>query len=843
MLFSKASKACRIIPTSQIALLSGATIALALTHTSAQASCVTTGTIASGNCDASSIQYTTGSGASSIIVDSETTIFIEFKPENNAITPTSQSLRVIGNTIVSNPTYSAIYSQTSAPEHDLDVYLGSNVSATSVGGFGAVWLRNDVSGDLAIENHATVQATGGPGITLVTNMGNVDLVNYGVVTSTDDRGLYGDGGKNNVASSPVVVSITNAGTVNANTAGIRAINYQGLSEITNSGTVTTTTRQGVVAWSANGATKITNSGTVTAHDDFALQAWSTSSDVTVVNSGTLNAYDDTSHTDIGTGHDGIQAYADTSGNVYVTNTSKGVVNAPDATAISGIADNGNISIANAGSVIGLNGIDADAPIGSVKIANRGTISVTGDFGVNLKGGSLTNSGTIQGGSYGVRFEGSSNTITTSGKISGSTASIYYNAGGNRLNIESSASFNGLVDFNNTINNTTGFGAGSYSIPVARYLADKNTVQLDSNKQQVIYSTAASSSGAINVVEAGASASMFTTTQTITSSASTVMTDILSIDIDRNGPVYRENGSNIALGYTANKKNVEAENAIATMVGDGVALDAYGNMFWMRAFGGQSFDTSADTTAGHYGLALGFDHAFDQGRFGVMAGLGRSSNQTNDDTSKVTGDTAFGGLYARQSFGDYDFDSSLIAGGISSEADRQINLRAETAKGKFDGWFVSPELAISRAYGLPMGWTLTPKGVFRYTHGFFEGYSEHGSSQNITYDSRTTDSVQAALEVKLTKQHRFANGQQASLSFVGSVLDIYNLSDSAINASLQGTDFTIATADDRNVIGGKLGINTELNISSQMTFFAGANAGAYTNSTWDYSGNAGLKIKF
>ena len=79
--------------------------------------------------------------------------------------------------------------------------------------------------------------------------------------------------------------------------------------------------------------------------------------------------------------------------------------------------------------------------------------------------------------------------------------------------------------------------------------------------------------------------------------------------------------------------------------------------------------------------------------------------------------------------------------------------------------------------------------------------------------------------------------------MGSMLDIYNLSDSAINASLQGTDFTISTAGDRNVIGGKLGINTELNISSQMTLFAGANAGAYTNSTWDYSGNAGLKIKF
>ncbi|WP_319530031.1 hypothetical protein [uncultured Cohaesibacter sp.] len=61
-----------------------------------------------------------------------------------------------------------------------------------------------------------------------------------------------------------VVSITNSGTVDAYTAAIRAINYHGLSTITNTGTVSSTTRQGLVAWTQSGDVTVDNSGTVSA---------------------------------------------------------------------------------------------------------------------------------------------------------------------------------------------------------------------------------------------------------------------------------------------------------------------------------------------------------------------------------------------------------------------------------------------------------------------------------------------------------------------------------------------------------------------------------------------------
>ena len=493
-------------------------------------------------------------------------------------------------------------------------------------------------------------------------------------------------------------------------------------------------------------------------------------------------------------------------------------------------------------------VDTSSFVAGAFTVDSGSLAVTGSISgvtnaVTMNGATLGNSGSISGTQYGVLLATGGNQITNSGAISGGTASIYYAAGGNQLNIQPSASFGSLVDFNNTTGNTTAFGAGSYSIPVARYLTASNTVTLNNDRQSVLYDAAASSSGTINVVDASATGSTSTSTLAITSSVSTVMTDILSLDVNRNGPVHGSQGSGAALGYAATTPKSAGEKAIATVVGDGLAVDRYGNLLWMRAFGGQKFDAAIDSTAGHYGLALGIDHVFGQTRFGAMGGLGRMVNQMDDKSAKVSGNTVFGGLYARHAFDDSYFDTSLIAGGIFSTSERLINAGAQTATGKFDGWFVSPEMAISRERDLGSGWMLTPKAVARYTHGSFDGYSETGSSQNLTYGARSTDALQAALEMKITKRRQLADGRQASFSLTGTVLDTYNFGDSNLNASLQGTAFTVSTSQKRNVVGGKLGISTQFSFNPQTIIFAGANAGAYSDNSWDYSANVGFKAEF
>ncbi|WP_346897759.1 autotransporter domain-containing protein [uncultured Roseibium sp.] len=489
-----------------------------------------------------------------------------------------------------------------------------------------------------------------------------------------------------------------------------------------------------------------------------------------------------------------------------------------------------------------------AVAGAFTVNSGGALTVTSAISgvsdaVSMNGATLDNSGSISGSRYGILLTTGGNTLTNSGTISGGTASVYYAAGGNSLAITPTASFGALVDFNNTTGNTTSFGAGSYSVPVARYLTADNAIELNNSRQTVVYGNPASASGTINVIDAGATVSSFATTQMITSSVSTVMTDILSVDVDRSGPVYSPNESGPALGYETAKPRTDGEQAIATLIGDGLAIDPYGNLIWMRAFGGQSFDDDTDTTAAHYGVALGADHIFGQTRLGVMGGYGRMSNRANDGSSKVSGDTFFGGLYARHAFDNRYFDASLVAGGMFSDANRRINTGTQMATGTFGGWFLSPEMALSQNYGLSKGWMFTPKGILRYTHGSFDGYTEEGSSQNISYDPRTTDALQAALELKVTRRHRFANGRTASVSLAGTVLDTYNMSDSSFNATLQNTSFTISTSDQRHVIGGKLGLNTEVTLNPRAALFANTNAGIYSDNSWDYSANVGFKFRF
>ncbi len=383
----------------------------------AAASCSATGAVHSASCpDPTFIQVLTDAGATTLTVTGETVTGIEIAPVDSKIGPSTHTVTIDGATVVNNPAYSGVYSQTSAADHDLTMTIGADVKITSNGGFGGVWLRNDTSGDLTLTSAATVVATGADGITLTTNEGAVSLTNDGSVTSTDNRGLYADGGFNN--STPVTVAIVNNGTVDAYLAGARTIAYNGTASVTNTGTITSTTRQGMVAWSSMGDVELNNSGTVTARDDNGLHAMSEYGDVTVINSGTIRAYDDTKIVDAGNGrHIGVYAWAESSGDITVTNALAGDIVARDDFAILAQTASGTVTVGNAGTLTGTGGIVATATVGNVTVTNSGTItatSTTDPVAVALKASgtaSFTNTGTVNGG---FTTTGGTNTITNDG---------------------------------------------------------------------------------------------------------------------------------------------------------------------------------------------------------------------------------------------------------------------------------------------------------------------------------------------------------------------------------------------------------------------------------------------
>jgi len=435
------------------ALLQGTMLAAAaiLPSPASAGSCTATGTLTTEHCGSDYVQIIAGSGTSSVTLDGYTTTSVELTVDPLATGPFDQTVTLTGPTVLNKPDYSGVIMQTYAADRNATVIADEDVSITSVGGFGGIWIRNDTSGNIIIDSAATVDASGSgaDGITGSTNHGSVTITNKGSVTAHDARGLYADGGYSNTSDDPVTVSIDNQGTVNAYLAGARAVDYHGLAKITNSGTVTSTTRQGLVAWSDDGNVEIDNSGTATAYDDHALQAWA-ADDVVVTNSGTLNAYDDTSHTDVGTGgHYGIDALSLIAGDVKVTNTATGIINSPDDYGIHAGSPEGSVTVENDGEIDGKSGVWAENSVGNAKLINSGTISADATA-VLLDGttntldntGSITTTGTVA-----VQTGDGDTTVTNSGTIAAASSSdtaILFGAGDDHLTIKDNSTITGLV---------------------------------------------------------------------------------------------------------------------------------------------------------------------------------------------------------------------------------------------------------------------------------------------------------------------------------------------------------------------------------------------------------------
>lgn len=831
-------------------LLSGASsLILAASFVApAAAGCVTSGALPASECDSLKVSLEGAAGDSSLTVSGMSTKEIQLRLGSGVTDPTTQTLHVTGGTVVYNPSNNGIYSNVTAIHHDLIYTIDAGVSVTALGGSAAIFAFNQDSGDIAITSSATVLADSADtaGIAATSHDGDVSITNKGDVTANANRGIYGNAGYLVLASSPVLLQIVNEGNVHGFTAGIRADNYQGLASITNSGTVISDTRQGLSAWSDTGAASVNNSGSVTAEDDNALVAWTGIGDVTVVNSGSLDARNDTGIVDAGNGHNGIQTQVSVSGTTRITNTASGTILAPDDTAISAKAlSAGDIFIDNAGSVSGKNGIAATTASGRIDITNSGTVFGTNGNGVILTGASLTNSGSIEGSDSGVELIGTGNTVTTSGRITGTTASIHFGAGGNTLNILQGASFGKEVDYADTIGNTTTFGAGSYSIPSANYIDASNVIALNNSTQVVVLKNVGTpgTSGTINVVTVPAASQAATQ---YTSSVSDVVGSILSLDVARPDQGTIGDSTITALQYGEGTPETTEARAVRQL-GDGVAVDGYGNLFWARAFGGLRYqrDNGGDPAShtAHYGLISGFDHQFENYRVGFFAGGGNVRTATSGEASTVSGNTGFMGVYGAAKFNGLQWNASLTAGAIDNRADRLVN-GTDTASGDFLGWYVSPEVAVSNTYAVAPGWELTPSAKIRYTGAFYESYSESGStSQLLSYDSRQTHSLDGRVQLELKHKMVMSSGLPAAVMATVALGDTQYLGSGKTHASLLGSDFTVANSGDDNVLGATIGLGFDAMVSKRAAIYGSVDGTIYSDDSMGATGRLGLKVAF
>jgi len=348
-------------------------------------------------CDTGSVEVRATTGETSLTIEGLTMDGednINFTTGVGATGPLSMDLTV-NDTSVDTATYGGVNVYSSVADTKIDVELGEDVSLTATDiGAGGVWVRNELGGDIDVITGATVTASGADmdGVTATSNSGGVTINNSGNVTATVHRGIYADGGRYNGATGgSVLVSVTNSGEVTGYEDGIRVINNFGIAELKNSGTVESTTKRALVAWTPDGEVVIDNlsGGSATSLAESAIMGMTDAGNITITNDGIAN------------GVIGISAIAGSdedftgSGTVTVTNAADGSITSTGGQGIHAWSAQGDVLVTNAGTIDAVGtGIEADTLDGKVTIVNSGSITAIAGIRTGAAATTITNSGVI-----------------------------------------------------------------------------------------------------------------------------------------------------------------------------------------------------------------------------------------------------------------------------------------------------------------------------------------------------------------------------------------------------------------------------------------------------------------
>lgn len=279
------------------------------------------------------------------------------------------------------------------------------------------------TGSARVENEGTISTTNGLGVRVITNGSDVsdaEIVNSGDITSAGTATYIrlDDGTAATVTNSGTLSTSARQGhgllIISATTdadANLTATNATGGSIVTTGESATGIQVRNNRFLTAGGAViTAENAGSITTSGNLAhgIDSYSAGGDSSIINSGSIQV--------TGLNSQGIQARA-YNGAMTVTNT--GSIDA-DGTGINAYSEIGNTNIVNSGDVTSRNGLTAGSFYGNATIENSGTIDARATnrafsaygFATATNSGSITSAETISGGLYAVTGGASATALNT-----------------------------------------------------------------------------------------------------------------------------------------------------------------------------------------------------------------------------------------------------------------------------------------------------------------------------------------------------------------------------------------------------------------------------------------------
>ncbi len=516
------------------------------------------------------------------------------------------------------------------------------------------------------------------------------------------------------------------------------------------------------------------------------------------------------------------------------------------TTVAGINANnmGTVTVTNSGAITGgVYGVTGS----TITVTNSGTIAGTTFAGVLGVTAAVTNSGTITGGIYGIVTNETGN-VTNAGTIIGSGGrAIWFNSFGgpqsDSLTILPGARFGGLIDFGGGAD-IVNFGPGSWVLNTANFNAGLSSVNTSGNPYVV-------TANQIIVADMSGFGAMNRAVMDITGWIASVLPDSPVFDTTQTGGAANA----FAAIESAAPRFDEAFAALpssallyapAPVFKGGAVSDAFGNRYWAKAFGGRREQDTDNSFIGSitqgFGGAIGLDGQVTANtRLGVL--FGGSANETklylnagNTDT-----DTLFGGVYGRTFFGASFLDLAVIGGSLDNTSKRNIGggLAMETASASYDGWFVNPMLTLGHRFSLPYNLTLTPALKVRYVAAHFDGYTESGSSANLTVADRDFQAWEERAELTLASVQHWADSRIVMRGTVGALAQ-QQTGGSNVNIALVGQNFIAAVPGKDDLFGlyGGAGFDWQ---TGRIALFGSGEVVSRNDDSISFAGKGGMRV--
>lgn len=682
-----------------------------------------------------------------------------------------------------------------------------------------------------IVNSGTISGTGGTAIDAFVNLA---LVNSGVISGQTTAIFAPTAAITNsgsiAAATAAAIDVTaltlaNSGSISGVTSGV----HGATATIANSGSITATGGPGI---DLSGSLKLTNSGLVRGNSD-GLSAAS----ATIVNSGSIvgnlrainlvGAGDITNSGSISGGSYGIASFSGVklvnsgtvSGSVSAVSVSSATIDNSGAILSNSVAiDAGIAAINNSGTIAG-RGIAITTV--DLTLFNTGTVSVSdpGASAIYALRADISNAGLIAAAnisSLAISLSSAADTLTS---FAGSRIIGRIDLGGGADRVD----FRG-GNFNYTFNSLAGVtvtSAGPYIVQGSRVVTVDPTPFAATNRNILAFSAAVTS----------------------------------ALPLAEPPPPAARPAMSYATAVRPAQGAREAFAAVMTPQGP-TAVYGGGVSMWARGFAGER-DQSATGPLLHtvnrfQGGFIGGDwQANPFFRLGAFVGAGAMRSTEDLNLNGVSSDVAFGGAFARGTFGDTFLDMMIQLGRLSGHSSRVVsnNLAPtgiETALGDYAGLYAIPELGLGRHIELgEMGgttWRLTPVGRIRYLAGNLGGYNESASTASLTVGGRRLSELEERAELKLSGTIRSADFAVITGSLRVGVLGAQRVGGAAVNATLLGQAIPFATPGADTIWGVLGGGGLELSRGAASFFVSGDYLKA-SDSSVVYGGRGGLRLAF